>query len=82
MVGLTGVVLVIIFLVYIGLVGLYYYTMPDTEPFAVYESEEEFEEIVRPHVVEPHTWKRDLESESRPTGKKTKDYDLWDSTPE
>jgi hypothetical protein len=45
MVNVTGVVLLIIFLVYIGLVGLYYYTMPDTEPFAVYESEEEFEEM-------------------------------------
>tara|TARA_A100001391_G_scaffold193187_1_gene168110 strand:+ start:2827 stop:2994 length:168 start_codon:yes stop_codon:yes gene_type:complete len=45
MIGLTGVILVIIFLVYIGLVGLYYYAMPDTEPFVVYESEEEFEEM-------------------------------------
>ena len=45
MVNVTGVVLLIIFLVYIGLVGLYYYTMPDTDPFVVYESEEVFEEM-------------------------------------
>jgi len=41
----TGLVLLIVFLVYIALVGLYYYAMPDTEAFAVYESEEEFEEM-------------------------------------
>jgi len=45
MASATGVVLLIIFLVYIGLVGLYYYTMPDTDAFVVYESEEEFEEM-------------------------------------
>ena len=45
MANATGVVLLIVFLAYIALVGLYYYAMPDTEPFAVYESEEEFEEM-------------------------------------
>jgi hypothetical protein len=45
MANTTGVVLLIIFLVYISLVGLYFYAIPDTDPFPVYESEEEFEEM-------------------------------------
>ena len=43
-------------------------------------SEEEFEEIAREHVVSPHTWKGEVEGDSRPRGEKVKDHDLWDNT--